>query len=57
MSEVYSMLVLLALMVLGITLSLYLGYKGIDPEMIGRKAFREDNPAENEESDEQPEQH
>jgi hypothetical protein len=57
MSEVYSMLVLLvllALMVLGITLSLYLGYKGIDPEMIGRKAFREDNPAENEESDEQP---
>jgi len=25
--------------------------------VIGRKAFREDNPAENEESDEQPEQH
>ena len=53
MSELYFMLVLLALMVLGITLSLYLGYKGIDPEVIGRKAFRKDNPADKEESDQQ----
>ena len=53
MSEVYSMLVLLALMVLGITLSLYLGYKGIDPEVIGRKAYRGDNPADKEENDQQ----
>jgi hypothetical protein len=44
---------ILALFGVYIVLDLYLGYKGIDPEVIGRKAFRKDNPADKEESDQQ----
>lgn len=31
----------------------FLAFKGIDPEMIGQKAYRKDNPADKEESDHQ----
>jgi len=50
MSELFF---ILALFGVYIVLDLYLGYKGIDPEVIGRKAFRKDNPADKEESDQQ----
>ena len=35
----------------GIFLSLYLGAKGIDPEQIGRKAYRQDNPTNSNKTD------
>ena len=44
---------ILALFGVCIVLGLYLGYKGIDPEVIGRKAYRGDNPADMEENDQQ----
>ena len=50
MSELFF---ILALVGAGIVLSLYLGYKGVDPEVIGRKAHRKDNSADKEENDQQ----
>ena len=50
MSELFF---ILALVGAGIVLSLYLGYKGVDPEVIGRKSHRKDNSADKEENDQQ----
>jgi hypothetical protein len=44
---------LLVLVGVLIVLSFYLAYRGIDPEVIGRKAYRKDNPADKEENDQQ----
>jgi hypothetical protein len=47
MGEDPSIIVFIAALLGGIFLSLYFAAKGIDPEEIGRKAYRQDNPADN----------
>ena len=51
MSESLFTIVFIAVSLAGISLSLYLGAKGIDPEHIGRKAYRQDNPPDSDKTD------
>ncbi|MBL6894579.1 MAG: hypothetical protein ISR26_06225 [Porticoccaceae bacterium] len=51
MSEGLFTIVFIATILAGIFLSLYLGAKGIDPEQIGRKAYRQDNPTNSDKTD------
>ena len=51
MSEGLFTVVFIIASLAGIFLSLYLGAKGIDPEQIGRKAYRQDNPTNSDKTD------
>ena len=51
MSESLFTIVFIAVSLAGISLSLYLGAKGIDPEQIGREAYRQDNPSDSDKTD------
>lgn len=51
MSEGLFTIIFIAASLVGIFLSLYLGAKGIDPEQIGREAYRQDNPSDNDKID------
>ena len=51
LSECLFTIIFIAASLVGIFLSLYLGAKGIDPEQIGREAYRQDNPSDNDKTD------
>ena len=51
LSEGLFTIIFIAVSLAGISLSLYLGAKGIDPEHIGRKAYRQDNPPDSDKTD------